>query len=80
MLRKVIPDWHMYHVIDTYSASVGHVIKTIRVNSPDKPFIIKVPKPKSIAQSCWEYSILHDIFPKESCEYKFIINILKSNG
>ena len=80
MLERVVYDWDIYNVIANFSASVGHVSKVMRVDDPSNPFMIKMIKPLAVAQSCWEYKILHNIFPKGSCEQSFVINMLESNG
>lgn len=53
----------MYVIDYDRSASVGHVFIVHRVDNLIK-FVIKVAKPLSIVQSCWEYSILNDLFPR----------------
>ena len=80
MLSKVVNNWDMYRIIDNHSASVGHVSKVIKTNNPDKPFMIKMIKPLAIAQSCWEYKTLYNVFKEGTCEQTFIKNILESNG
>jgi hypothetical protein len=80
MLSRVVYEWDMYEVLENYSASVGHVVKVKKANYPLNVFIIKMIKPLAIAQSCWEYKTLYNVFSGESCEATFIKNILKSNG
>ncbi|XWV25566.1 putative protein kinase [Tupanvirus deep ocean] len=80
ILQKVVYNWDMYKVVRNFSASVGHVSKVIRVDQPDKPFMIKMIKPLAVAQSCWEYKTLYNIYPEGSCEQAFIKNMLESNG
>lgn len=80
ILSKVVYNWPMYKILDNFSASVGHVAKVVRVDDPQHIFIIKIIKPLSIAQSCWEYQTLHNIFPPGTCEQAFIKNMLESNG
>lgn len=80
MLSKVVYDWDMYIVLENFSASVGHVSKVKKVNYPLNIFIIKMIKPLAVAQSCWEYKTLYDIFIEGSCEANFIQNLLNSNG
>lgn len=80
ILNKVIPNWTMYSISANYSASVGHVCLVSRVNEPEKLFIIKIIKPISIVQSCWEYKKLYAIYPEGSCERSFVQAIIKSNG
>jgi hypothetical protein len=79
ILSRVVNDWDKYVVIGSFSASVGHVVLVHHISTPDKPFIIKMPKPLSIAQSCWEWNTMKDLFPP-GCEREFILNILRSNG
>ncbi len=44
-------------------------------------FVIKIAKPLSIAQSCWEYNALnYDLFPEGSCEQDFVHNMLSATG
>lgn len=80
MLGRVVYGWDMYKILQNYSASVGHVCKLVRVDNPTNIFIIKVIKPLAVAQSCWEYKILYDIFAEGTCEQSFIKNMLESNG
>ncbi len=64
------------------SASVGHV-SIGYIDYLDKPrdhFVIKFIKPLAIVQSCWEYDVLKNVFPKGSCEDSFIRNTLRANG
>lgn len=80
ILQKVVINWDMYQVLQNFSASVGHVCKVKRVDDPSNVFMIKIIKPLAVAQSCWEYATLYDIYPDGSCEQSFIINMLESNG
>lgn len=80
ILNKVVHRWDMYKVLDNFSASVGHVCKVVRVDDPSNIFMIKIIKPIAIAQSCWEYKTLHNIFDEGTCEKDFVINMLESNG
>ncbi|XWV26905.1 hypothetical protein QJ857_gp0145 [Tupanvirus soda lake] len=80
ILQKVVYNWDMYKVVRNFSASVGHVSKIVRVDQPDKPFMIKIIKPLAVAQSCWEYKTLYNVYPEGSCEQAFIKNMLESNG
>lgn len=80
ILKKIMPDYDMFKIVFNKSASVGHVCIGYDVRSPNDKFVIKIVKPLAISQSCWEYYILRDLFPKDSCEDKFIKNTLKSNG
>jgi len=80
ILNKIVNEPTLIKINRQFSASVGHVCLANKVNNPNDLFIIKIIKPLSIAQSCWEYKILHNIFPKGSCEEDFVVNMLKSNG
>lgn len=72
----------MSKIITNRSASVGHVcigyIDDLRL--PRDWFVIKIIKPLAIAQSCWEYDCLKNVFPPGSCEDSFVKNTLRSNG
>jgi len=80
ILKRIIPEYDMLKVTYNKSASVGHVCIGYDVRRPDDKFVIKIVKPLAIAQSCWEYHVLHDLFDKGSCEDTFIKNTLRSNG
>lgn len=80
ILSKVVKQWDMYKVLYNKSASVGHVSIVHRVDKPDDIFVMKIIKPLSVAQSCWEYKTLYNIYPAGSCESDFIKNMLESNG
>ena len=80
ILKKILYNYEMYNVLENFSASVGHVCKVSRVDTPDHVFIIKIIKPLAIAQSCWEFQTLHDLYPEASCEKEFLKNMLESNG
>ena len=80
ILERAVNQWNMYQILDNYSASVGHVCKVSRVDQPEKIFMIKIIKPLAIAQSCWEYKTLYDVFPRNTCERNFVRNMLESNG
>lgn len=80
ILKQIVIEYDMLNVTYNKSASVGHVCIGYDVRKPDDRFVIKIVKPLAIAQSCWEYSILKDLFPKDSCEANFIKNTLRSNG
>lgn len=81
VLNKVVKDWDMYKIIRHVSASVGHVCIVKRVDNPKNVFIIKIIKPIAIAQSCWEYKILHNVYGDDKpCEKEFIKHMLESNG
>jgi hypothetical protein len=80
VLSKILIDYQLYQIIGEFSASVGYVC-LIRHVTTNKNFIIKIIKPISIAQTCWEYKTLHNLFgPEEACENNFIKNMLISNG
>lgn len=80
MILSRITNPNMINVLLNRSASVGHVCIANVVNKPTDIFVIKIIKPLSIIQSCWEYKTLYDIFAPNTCEYDFITNMLKSNG
>ncbi|VBB18708.1 putative protein kinase [Yasminevirus sp. GU-2018] len=80
ILKKVVKDYDMLKITYNKSASVGHVCIGYDVRRPNDKFVIKIVKPLAIAQSCWEYQVLHDLFEKGSCEDSFIKNTLRSNG
>ncbi|QGR53730.1 protein kinase [Moumouvirus maliensis] len=80
LLEKIMHNYDIYNIIDNYSASVGHICKLQKLSNPDENIIIKIIKPLSVIQSCWEYKTLINIFPKYSCEHKFIKSLLESNG
>ena len=50
------------------------------VKEPNDVIVIKIIKPLAIAQSCWEYSNLHNLYEEGSCEAEYVKSILKSNG
>jgi hypothetical protein len=80
ILKHIVIDYDMLKVTYNKSASVGHVCICHNVKNPNDKFVIKIVKPLAIAQSCWEYYILKDLFPNGSCEDSFIKNTLRSNG
>lgn len=80
ILRRSVVDYEMIRIIYNKSASVGHVCIGYDVRHPNDKFVIKIIKPLAIAQSCWEYSVLHDLFEKDSCEDRFIKTTLRANG
>lgn len=80
ILNKIINNYDMYNIITHHSASIAHVCQMYHLSDPDNIFVIKIIKPLSIVQSCWEYKILNNIFDKLSCEYDFIKKMLESNG
>lgn len=80
MLSKVVYQWDMYRILENFSASVGHVTKLVNVAYPNNPFMIKLIKPLAVAQSCWEFKTLYQIFPVGSCEEEFVKNMLEAIG
>src|SRR5205085_3825111 len=69
VLNKVVYDWDMYEVLRPVSASVGHVCIVRRVDEPERKIIIKIIKPLAIAQSCWEYKTLYNVYGDDNpCE------------
>ncbi len=80
ILKHILIDYDMSVITDNKSASVGHVCIGHNAKNLKDRFVIKIIKPLAIAQSCWEYSILKDVFRHGSCEDTFIKNTLKSNG
>lgn len=79
IFKHVFPDPTLININMSRSASVGHVCIANRVSEPTDVFVVKIIKPLSIAQSCWEYKTLYNIFP-EGCEKDFVKNMLRSNG
>jgi len=80
IFKKVVKNWELTNVITNVSASVGHVCIVNRTDIPDEVFIIKIIKPLSIVQSCWEYKTLYNLYPDGTCESEFVRNMLESNG
>lgn len=80
ILSRVVSDWEMYQIIVHKSASVGHVCLVHRVDRPEDIFVIKIIKPLAIAQSCWEYKTLYQVFAEGTCEREFVKKMLESNG
>ncbi|AGC01725.1 putative protein kinase [Acanthamoeba polyphaga moumouvirus] len=80
VLEKIIHDYETYDILENYSASVGHICKLQKLSNPNEKVIVKIIKPLSVIQSCWEYKTLINIFPKNTCEYSFIKSLLESNG
>ena len=80
ILQEIVINYSMLKVVLNRSASVGHVCIGYYVDNQAERFVIKIIKPLSIAQSCWEYKTLYDLYPVGSCESEFIQNMLKSNG
>ena len=66
-----------YKIIAHFSASVGHVV--LLYCTKYKVFIIvKMIKPKSIAQNSWEEHILKAVFDPKSCNGIFVSNMLEA--
>lgn len=80
VFKRILRDPTLYKILANYSASVGHVCKVLKVTEPEKILIIKIIKPLAIAESCLEYSIMANLFPRGSCESEFLLNMLNSNG
>ncbi|AFX92287.1 putative protein kinase-like protein [Megavirus courdo11] len=80
ILNKIINNYEMHNIISHHSASVAHVCQMYHLSDPNNIFVIKIIKPLSIVQSCWEYKIINNIFDKSCCEYDFIKKMLESNG
>lgn len=80
IILKNVSDMNMYTVTRNVSASVGHVCIAHSNKDPSDVFVIKIIKPLSIAQSCWEYKTLFNLYQKGECERDFVQNMLKSNG
>ncbi len=64
-----------FKIINTASASVGQIV-FIKHNS--KKIVIKILKPITIAQSCWEFNLLHDFVSKNKNILNYINNIYNS--
>ena len=79
ILGKVVKDWNLYNVYGEASASVGHVFFLQHSITLEK-FVVKVVKPLSIIQSCYEYSKLNTFFEKNTLEQNFVHNMLYSTG
>ena len=79
ILDTVMVDRKRYGFVRDFSASVGHVVK-MEDRVDNVKIIIKIIKPIAIAQSCWEYSALTDIFPRGTCEHNFIKSMISSTG
>lgn len=80
ILKKIVPELDLYNIEDNISASVGHVCKLRKVTEPDKVLMVKIIKPLSIAQSCWEYKTLYNVYDKKSCQGEYVKNMLDSTG
>jgi len=79
ILNKIIKNWDLYQVINEASASVGHVFFVQHSITLEK-FVVKVVKPMSIIQSCYEYSKLKTFFDTNTLEQRFVHNMLFSTG
>lgn len=79
IILKNVLDVNMIAIRRRNSASVGHVCIANHVANPNDIFVIKIIKPMSVAQSCWEYKTLYNVFP-DGCERDFVRNMLRSNG
>jgi hypothetical protein len=79
ILSKVVKDWNLYEFLFDASASVGHVFFVQHSITMEK-FVVKVAKPLSIIQSCYEYSKLNNFFEKGTLEQHFVHNMLYSTG
>lgn len=80
ILGRSVNNWDMYEIVRHFSASVGHVCLVRRVDKPDNLFVIKIIKPLAVAQTCWEYKTLYNIYDRDTCEGQFILRMLESNG
>ncbi|CAI2358595.1 Hypothetical protein MVR_LOCUS302 [uncultured virus] len=79
ILTKYMIGLPNYTVIANVSASVGHVC-IMEHNTTKSKIVVKMIKPVSIIQSCWEYNTLKDIYPVGSCERDFLLSMAESNG
>lgn len=79
ILSKIIKNWDKYKLLYDTSASVGHVFFLEDSITMEK-FVVKVAKPLSIIQSCYEYSKLNNFFEKGTQEKNFVHNMLYSTG
>lgn len=79
ILTKYMIGLPNYTVIANVSASVGHVC-IMEHNTAKAKIVVKMIKPVSIIQSCWEYNTLKDIYPVGSCERDFLLSMAESNG
>jgi len=80
ILRKIMNNYEMTKITYNKSASVGHVCIGHDAKDVNNKFVIKIIKPLAITQSCWEYSVLGNIFKNGTCEDSFIKNTLRANG
>jgi hypothetical protein len=79
ILSTVVKNWDNYKLLFDASASVGHVFFVENSITMEK-FVVKVAKPLSIIQSCYEYSKLNNFFEKGTLEQNFVHNMLYSTG
>lgn len=79
ILSKIVKNWDNYKLYNDASASIGHVFFVENSITMEK-FVIKVAKPLSIIQSCYEYSKLNNFFKKGTLEQNFVHNMLYSTG
>ena len=79
MILRGVTNYDMFTITRNVSASVGHVCVAFDNKDKSRVFVVKIIKPVSIAQSCWEYKTLVNVFPS-GCERDFVVNMLKSNG
>jgi hypothetical protein len=79
ILSKIVKNWELYRIINDASASVGHVFFVQHSITMEK-FVVKIAKPMSIIQSCYEYSKLNTFFEPGTLEQRFVHNMLYSTG
>jgi hypothetical protein len=79
ILGKIVKNWDLYKIINDASASVGHVFFVQHSITMEK-FVVKIAKPLSIMQSCYEYSKLNTFFDMGTLEQRFVHNMLYSTG
>jgi len=79
ILSKIVKNWELYRIINDASASVGHVFFVQHSITMEK-FVVKIAKPLSIMQSCYEYSKLNTFFDMGTLEQRFVHNMLYSTG
>ena len=79
ILSRIVKNWDSYKLLYDASASVGHVFFLQHAITMEK-IVVKVAKPLSIIQSCYEYSKLNDFFEKGTLEQQFVHNMLYSTG
>lgn len=79
ILDKILINRNQYKVKLNISASVGHVCILQDVTTK-KDFVLKIIKPISIVQSCWEYNTLTSIFGEGTCENSFVKSMMNGIG